>query len=187
MNTNTLKIMLILCATSLTGCSGQSADGNSSTTKAGAAKSIGWNAADACSILDKAVVAAALKREVPSTQLGLVHEADGSAAATSECAYLGADGASVARLMTRWSPINDNTPDAIATARSAAAAAMKPFSSVPIEDISGLGTAAFLAPPINQLNVFIDNARMITVTVEKLPDSASGKDTAVALAKKAGA
>jgi len=146
-----------------------------------------WNAADACSILDKAAVAEILGREIASTQLGLVHEAGSSDAATSECTYLDADGASVARLMTRWSPINDNTTDSIAMARSSTAATMKAFSSVPLEDVAGLGKAAFLAPNISQLNVFIDDARMIVVTVEKVPDGASGKDLAIALAKKAGA
>lgn len=146
-----------------------------------------WNAADACSILDKAAVAEILGREIASTQLSLVHEADAANAATSECAYLGADGASVARLMTRWSPINDNTAEAIAMARSTTEASMKAFSSVPLEDVPGLGKAAFLAPTISQLNVFIDDARMIMVTVEKVPDGAQGKDLAVAMAKKAGA
>jgi len=146
-----------------------------------------WNAADACSILDKAAVAEILGREISSTQLSLVHEAGSADAATSECAYLAADGSSVTRLMTRWSPINDNTTEAIAMARSTTEASMKAFSSVSLEDVPGLGKAAFLAPNISQLNVFIDDARMIMVTVEKVPDGASGKDLAVALAKKAGA
>lgn len=188
MTSTTLKIALFCCALGLAGCGKKGEESSAaSPAAAGAAQPSGWNAADACSILGKAAVAEILKREVASTQLSLVHEADGSAAATSECAYLGADGASVARLMTRWSPIKDNTPDAIAAARSTAAATMKAFSSVPIEDIPGLGKAAFLAPPISQLNVFIDDARMIVVTAEKVPDGASGKDIAIALAKKAGA
>ena len=58
---------------------------------------------------------------------------------------------------------------------------------MPLKDIPGLGKAAFPAPTISQLNVFIDDARMIMVTVEKVPDGVQGKDLAVALAKKAGA
>ena len=42
------------------------------------------------------------------------------------------------------------------------------FSSVPLKDIPGLGKAAFPAPTISQLNVFIDDARMKVVTVEKV-------------------
>lgn len=195
-------VALLVVVAGLTGC-GQKADSSGNTTAvatdvvapsgnpappvATTGMPSGWNAADACSILDKAAASAILKREIASTQLSLVHEADASNAATSECAYLGEDGASVARLMTRWSPINDNTPDAIAMARSTTAASMKAFSSAPLEDVPGLGKAAFLATAISQLNVFIDEARMIMVTVEKVPDGESGKDLAVAMAKKAGA
>ena len=189
----TFAVLLVLAG--LTGCNQRAPDSTAAPaadTKPEAATattetSSAWNAADACSIVDKAAVAEILGREIASTQLSLVHEADGANAATSECAYLGTDGASVARLMTRWSPINDNTTEAIAMARSTTEASMKAFSSVPLEDIPGLGKAAFLAPTISQLNVFIDDARMIMVTVEKVPDGAQGKDLAVAMAKKAGA
>lgn len=186
---------VVLIVAGLTGCgqkapepaAGSAPDSTPEVAAAAPATTPAWNAADACSILDKAAVAEILGREIASTQLSLVHEAGSTDAATSECAYLGADGASVARLMTRWSPINDNTAESIAMARSSTAAAMKAFSSVPLEDVPGLGKAAFLAPNISQLNVFIDDARMIMVTVEKVPDGASGKDLAVAIAKKAGA
>ena len=189
----TLTVMLLLAG--LTGCDQKAPDSTAAPAEnatpevatAAPAPSPAWNAADACSILDKAAVATILGREIPSTQLSLVHEAGASDAATSECTYIGADGGSVARLMTRWSPINDNTTESIAMARSSTAATMKAFSSVPLEDVPGLGKAAFLAPNVSQLNVFIDEARMIIVTIEKVPDGAQGKDVAVAMAKKAGA
>ena len=189
----TFAVMLVLAG--LTGCDQKAPDNTAApetdskpeVATVAAATLSGWNAADACSILDKAAVAEILGREIASTQLSLVHEAGSADAATSECAYLAADGASVARLMTRWSPIKDNTTEAIAMARSTTEASMKAFSSVPLEDVPGLGKAAFLAPNISQLNVFIDDARMIVVTVEKVPDGAQGKDLAVALARKAGA
>lgn len=189
----TFAVMLVLAG--LTGCdqkapdspAAPAADSKPAVATAATETPSAWNAADACSILDKAAVAEILGREISSTQVSLVHEAGSADAATSECAYLGADGASVARLMTRWSPINDNTTESIAMARSSTAATMKAFSSVPLEDIPGLGKAAFLAPNISQLNVFIDDARMIVVTVEKVPDGAQGKDLAIAMAKKAGA
>ena len=189
----TFAVLLVLAG--LTGCDQKApdsspapgADSKPEVATAATENPPAWNAADACSILDKAAVAVILGREIASTQLSLVHEAEGANAATSECAYLGADGASVARLMTRWSPINDNTTEAIAMARSTTEASMKAFSSVALEDVPGLGKAAFLAPNISQLNVFIDDARMIMVTVEKVPDGLQGKDLAVAMAKKAGA
>lgn len=183
-----VRFTLVSCVLALVAC-GQEAPngGHSSEASANVDVSSAWNGADACSVLDKAAAAAILKQELSGTQLGLVHEADGSTAATSECTYLGADGASVARLMTRWSPISDNTPAAIAGARSTTAATMKAFSSAPLEDIPSLGKAAFFVPKINQLNVFIDDARMIIVSVEKVPVGASGKDIAVTMARKAGA
>lgn len=181
-----MKIALILCAASLAGC-GETPAGNSAAPAAAHASGPVWNAADACSILDKADVAAIVGLDIASAQLSLVHEASATDAATSECTYIGADDTSVVSLMTRYSPINDNTPEAIATARSTTAATMAAFTSTPLEDIPGLGKTAFLAPPIDQLNVFIDDARMVMVTVNKVPDGASGKDIAIALARKAGA
>lgn len=72
-------------------------------------------------------------------------------------------------------------------ARNAAASALKAFTDKKIEDVPGLGKVAFLVPGVDSLTVFIDDARMITVTVQKVPAGGSGKDIAIALAKKAGA
>ncbi len=182
------KLVLASSILALAGCGDKTPDSAPATQTASVPKVSGWNAADACSIIDKAAASAILKQEVSSTQLGLVHEASGAEAATSECAYLGADGAAVARLMTRSSPIDDNTPATIAAARAATTASLKAFgSSATVEDVPGLGKSAFVVARLSQLNVFIDNARMIVVSVEKVPDGASGEDIAIALAKKAGA
>lgn len=169
----------------LTGCGG-SGDANGGKEAAAPAGKPAWNAADACTLLDKGAVGAALQQDVAETQLSLVHEADGATAATSECLYLGKDGASVARLSARWSPIGDNTAESIAGARTTTAAAVKAFSDTPVEDIAGLGKAAFFVPGINQLTVFFDDKRMIVLTVEKAPEGANARDIALALAKKAG-
>ncbi len=180
---------LVVLAVGLSGCGEASKTENGgaqSAAKSGGAPA-GWNATDACSILDKAAVGAALGQDVKETQLGLVHEAGTADAATSECSYIGADGSTVATAMTRWSPINDNNQASIDAARNAAAYALKAFSDKKVEDIPALGKAAFIVPGINALTVFIDDARMINVTVQKVPDGGSGKDIAVALAKKAGA
>jgi hypothetical protein len=172
--------------TMLAGC-GEAAKDSAPETKQAAAGPAGWNATDACSILGKDAAAAILKQELSDAQLSLVHEAGAAEAATSQCTYLAKDGSSVATLMTRWSPINDNSQAAIDQARAAAASAVKAFTDKPIEDVPGLGKAAFITPGIDSLNVFIDDARMIIVTPQKLPDGATGKDIALALAKKAGA
>ena len=170
----------------LAGCGGSN-DANGGKDAAAPAGKAAWNAADACTLLDKGTVGAALQQDVAETQLSLVHEADGPTAATSECLYLGQDGASVARLSARWSPIDDNTAETIAGTRATTAAAVKAFSDTPVEDIPGLGKAAFFVPGINQLTVFFDDARMIVLAVEKAPDGAAGKDIALALARKVGA
>lgn len=182
-----LTLTMVSVTLALVGCGKAGPDGATASSSEGRATQLSWSAADACSILGKEEAAAILKQEISETQLSLVHEAGSAEAATSECAYLGADGSSVARMMARWSPINDNTADAIATARSTTAATMKAFTSAPLEDVPGLGKAAFLATKVNQLNVFLDDARMVIITVEKVPDGASGKDLAIAIAKKIGA
>jgi len=187
-----VKGAAILCALALSACGAGSESGEGGDALAasgGMPKNWpgNWKATDACSVLDKAAVSAELKVEVAETQLGLVNEPGEQTAATSECVYVTSDGSRVASLMTRWSPINDNTAEVIATARSTTASAMSAFTDSKIEDIAGVGKSAFIVPGINQLNVFLDDARMIVLTVEKVPDGASGKDVTVALARKAGA
>lgn len=146
-----------------------------------------WNATDACTILDKSVVAAVMKTEISESRVSMVHEPNGAEAATSACNYLRGDGASMANIQVRWSPIGDNTPETMALTKKTTFETMNAFTEAKIEDIPNLGISAFLVPRFDQLTVFIDKARMITVTVEKVPDGASGKDIAIELARKAGA
>jgi hypothetical protein len=175
----------------MTGCGSADQDKDATAKSAAIAKDgampSDWNAADACSILDKAAVAKILKTELSDTQLGMVSEPDAVNAATSECRYAEASGSSAATLMTRWSPLKDNTPESIAATRSALAAALKAMSNKQVEDVPGLGKAAFFVPGIDQLQVFLDDARMIIVTASYVPAGSSGKDIAIALARKAGA
>lgn len=145
----------------------------------------GWNAADACTIIDKADVGTILKTTVTGTSLDLVHQVGQADAATSQCTYKLESGGE-ATLMTRWSPIDDNNAEAIALARSVSAKSVAAFTSKPIEDVPGVGKAAFLVPGINQFNVFIDDARMIIISPGNVPD-AEAKAAVIALAKKAGA
>ncbi|MES2055106.1 MAG: hypothetical protein V4564_04130 [Pseudomonadota bacterium] len=144
-----------------------------------------WNATDACALLDKATVGAALGTQVTEAQLGMVHQADGSAAATSECTYTLAGGGN-ASFMARWSPIADNSDGAMNAAKNATAASIKAFSDKPVEDIAGLGKKAFFVPGINQLNVFIGEDKFVIITLASA-DNASAKGIAIALAKKIGA
>lgn len=185
-----LSAIALIFAMGLTACGEKAADSGATgdtQAAAGSAMPADWKATDACSIVDKAELATALKQEVKQTQLSLVHEPGTADAGTSECVYTAADDSRLAAVMTRWSPINDNTPASIDGARNAATAAIKAFSSRPIEDVPNLGKAAFYTPGIDQLTVFIDDARMVTITANKVPNGASGKDTAIAIAKAAGA
>jgi hypothetical protein len=65
------------------------------------------------------------------------------------------------------------------------ASTIKAFSDKPIEDVPNVGKAAFFVPKINQFNVFLDDARMVIITLPRAPD-ATAKDQAIALAGKAG-
>lgn len=170
----------------LAGCGSSSGSGEASggSAEASAGGMPGnWKATDACSIIDKAEMGEVMKSGVTDASLAMVHEADSTAAATSECSYIFADGGR-ATVMTRWSPINDNTAESIATARSVTGESVKAFSDKPVEDVPGVGKAAFFVPKINQFNVFLDDARMVIITLPSAPD-AEAKDRGIALAGKA--
>ncbi len=73
-----------------------------------------WKATDACSIVDKAEMGEVMKSEVTdATRSRWCMSRASAAAGTSECSYILADGGR-ASVMTRWSPINDNTAESIA-------------------------------------------------------------------------
>lgn len=167
----------------LSACGGakdEAGEGAASTTAAAS----GWNATDACALLDKATLGEALGDAVTETSLGLVHEANGAEAATSECTYLLASG-SRASLMARRSPIADNTDTAIAQTRSTTEQTMSAFTDKKIEDVAGLGKSAFFVPGINQMNVFLDGEKFVILTIPD-PKSGAAKDVAAALVKKIG-
>lgn len=181
--------MIPILALALSACGGGSS-GNTTSGATTASEGGGggtmpadFKATDACAVIDKATMGALLKTEVSETQLALVHEPNGNEAGTSECTYLTKDGR--ASLMTRWSPISDNSAEAMKTARDTSAASVKAFGKT-IEDVAGLGKTAFWVPGINQLSVFIGDAKFIIVTV---PDVAGSdpKAAATAVAKKLGA
>ena len=182
--TNKAIIAVGLACILLAGCGGQGeGEGGSGTEVAAGGMPANWKATDACSIIDKAEMGEVMKSEVTDATVALVHEPDTSAAATSECSYILADGGR-ASVMTRWSPIDDNTPESIALTRSTMAETMSAFTDKQIEDVPGVGKAAFFVPGVNQFNVFLDDARMMIITLTSAPD-AEAKDRAVALVAKA--
>ena len=157
------KMMLALAPVlALAACGGSQPD--SKDAKTAAAQASGWDATDACKLLDKAAVGAALGDTVTETSLAFVHQPTAVEAATSECTYR-LKGGGTATLMARRSPIADNTPEAIAQTRKATEATMRAFSDKAIEDVPNLGKAAFFVPGINQMNVFLDDQRFVVLTV----------------------
>jgi len=166
----------------LAGCGGGAKDGATADGDAKAVAANDWDASDACALLDKAAVGAALGDTVTETNLAFVNKAEGSNAATSECSYRLAKGGT-ATLMARRSPIGDNSDAAIKQTREGAAKTMAAFSDKKIEDVAGLGKAAFFIPGINQLNVFLDGEKFVILTIGSAP-AESAKDTAVALVGK---
>lgn len=147
-----------------------------------AAEASGWDATDACELLDKATLGAALGDTVTETSLAFVHQPTAVEAATSECTYR-LKGGRTATLMVRRSPIADNTPEVIAQTRKATEATMRAFSDKTIEDVPNLGKAAFFVPGINQMNVFLDDERLVVLTVGSASKDRA-KDIAGDLVKK---
>jgi hypothetical protein len=167
----------------LAGCGGGETGAKTESDGKGAATAAsGWDASDACALLDKAAVGAALGDSVTGTSLAFVNKAEGANAATSECTYRLAGGGA-ATLMARLSPIGDNSDAAIKATRETTEKTMAAFSDKKIEDVMGLGKAAFFVPGINQLNVFLDDSRFVILTISNAPD-ATAKDTAVGLIGK---
>ncbi len=173
--------LLVSVAAMLAGCGSNDASptpGADTTDNAVAT----WNATDACALLDKAAVGAALNDAVTETSLAFVHQASGAEAATSECTYRLASGGA-ARLMVRNSPIADNTPEAIAVTRKGTEQTIAAFSDEKVEDVPGLGIAAFFVPKINQMNAYLDSSRFVILTVGTAPPE-SAKAIAIELVGK---
>lgn len=155
--------------------------GGGDAAPAATAAAPGWDATDACALLDKDRLGAALGDTVTETRLALVHQPTAVEAATSECTYV-LKGGGEAQLMARRSPIDDNTPETMAQTRKATASAMSAFSSKAVEDVPGLGRLAFFVPGINQMSVFLDEKRFVILTIGTAPQD-KAKDLATQLVK----
>lgn len=176
---------LLAAAIALSGCGSNSTDQTAdSDASVGAGKSPpgDWNAADACSVIDKEAMAGIVGQGVVETQLGYVSQSDGASAVTSECTYQLADNEG-AKLMLRWFPIGDNSEGAINLTRNSLQQTVKAFGGE-VETIDGLGKAAFWDGMGKSLNVFIGEDKFAIIT---MPSSVEAKDRAVMLARKLGA
>lgn len=172
-------MVALVPALTLAACGGSQSDSKDGKP---AAQASGWDATDACKLLDKAAVGAALGDTVTETSLAFVHQPTAVEAATSECTYR-LKGGSTATLMARRSPLADNTPEVIAQTRKATETTMRAFSDKAIEDVPNLGKGAFFVPGINQMNVFLDDERFVVLTVSSAPDDRA-KSIAADLVKK---
>lgn len=172
---------ILALAFALAGCGGSADSGSDSKTEDGVTKTAtaNWDATDACALLDKDAVGAALNEKVTEATVSLVNQASGPNAATSECTYMLESGGR-ASLMARSSPIADNTENAIKMTRNATQESVSAFTDKKVEDIPGLGKAAFFVPGINQLNVFIDDKRFVILTISSAPN-VTAKATAAKL------
>ena len=179
-----VKIALVagLGMTILAGCGGGAKEDASGGGETKVAAADGWDASDACALLDKAAVGEALKDQVTEATVSLVNKAEGANAGSSECTYMLASGGR-ASLLTRKSPIADNTDEAIAQTRASTAKTVAAFTDKPVEDVPGLGKSAFFVPGINALNIFLDDSRFVILTIGSAPRD-TAKDVAVALAGK---
>ncbi|WP_428627263.1 hypothetical protein [Sphingopyxis sp.] len=178
-------VTLVAGSLMVAGCGGStdSAEpGEQAEAGSGAATPKGWNAADACAVVDKARMAATTGKPVKEATLGLVHESSGSDATTSECSYIMEDGGR-ASVQLRWSPINDNTPEVMAAALKTSRETVEAFGGT-VDIIEGLGKSAFWVGKIDSMSVFIGDDKLAIIT---LPSSSTSKEQATALARELGA
>lgn len=172
----------------LAGCGGasdtakESGSSETASTDGASGPPAGWNAADACAVVDKAKMAAIVGKPVSEASLGLVHVSSGADATTSECSYIMEDG-DRASVMLRWSPIADNSEGAINLARNGAKQTIEAFGGT-IENVDGLGKSAFWIGKTDTMNVFIGEDKFVIIT---LPGGSASKEQATTLARQLGA
>ena len=142
----------------LAACGGEDAPSDEGAT--GTAAAAGWDAAQACAMLDAAKLSALTGMAFETAKLSPMSPMTETSAAVSMCEYGGTGGAT-ASLLTREAPYDDATPEAIETARTANG------MMEPAEDVPGIGKAALWrkAPMAKSLQVFYDERRSVVVTL----------------------
>lgn len=137
-----------------------------------------WNAEDACSLLDKATVGAALGTEIVKTEAGPVTQRTDQTAGFSICYYELADGQRLA-FMARQSPGPDNTTEAMQRARTEIVEAIGP-----VDEVTGVGKSAFWVPKLRQLVVFMGEDRYYNLTMPQKVGDKDPKTLALGLATR---
>lgn len=164
----------------LTACGGAPAagDGNAATPPSSTMAATSFDATNACAILPGEKVAEIVGAAVESATLGTVVQPGAGTAGFSTCNYSFAGGGTLA-FFARQSPVDDNTPEAIARTKKELADAM----GAQIVDVPGLGTAAFSAEQMHQLHVFFAGNRYIYFMSPVPPAAKPIGDVERALAK----
>jgi hypothetical protein len=141
----------------LAGCGGAPAAKQDDKPKAAAAApTSAFDATNACAILPKEKVAEIAGASVERATLGTVVQPGEGTAGFSTCNYSFAGGGTLA-FFARQSPVDDNTPDAVARTKRELADTM----GAVIVEVPDLGTTAFSTEQMHQLHVFFAGNRYI--------------------------
>ena len=163
-------------AGSLAGCGGPDQTKEEAGKGPGTTIAMGWNAANACTLVDKTVVAEAAGVGVTDARLGPVISGEGLAT-HSTCSFTLANNGTIS-VMTRKSPTPDFSPGAVEKSRTMGGA--MPAA----EDVPGLGKAALWTKSMNNLQVFIDDSRNVTIQIVDPSKAKDPKTIATAIAAK---
>lgn len=138
------------------------------------------NLLNACGVLPKAEVERILGQVVTSANLSRAAEGTNTTAALSECTYQIADGQTI-EFFARRSPVADNTPEAIQQVRET----MKKVTQKEVENVNGVGDAAFWVPVVNQLHVFAGGNIYFYLTMRGFKNVNEAKAKSIELARQA--
>ena len=164
-------------AASLAGCDkSDQANENGANLDAATAQAAGWNAANACALVDKAAIAEAVGVGVTDARLGSTVSGEGLAT-HSTCSFALANNGTIS-VMTRKSPTPDFSPEAVEKSRTMGGA--MPAA----ENVPGLGKAALWTKSMNNLQVFIDDSRYVTIQIVDPSKTRDPKAIATAIAAK---
>jgi hypothetical protein len=140
----------------LAGCGGKEAKNSAEPQASASAGS--WNAANACTLVDRKIVAEAAGVGVTDAKLGTTVAGGDGLATFSTCDFTLADSGTIS-VLTRRSPTPDYSREAVEKARTMG-------GNLPAAtDVPGLGRAALWTRETRSLQVFIDDSRYLTITV----------------------
>lgn len=174
-----MRLAILVSVAALAACSSPGGGNGGTASGGGTTTAAAWNAADACALLPREAVAQAVGRPVTDAQLAVISPGGGGMAMVSTCTYdFGADKSLT--LLTRLSPNPDNNDAMFRETREGLA----DNGRNRIEDVPGLGRHAFYVDGLKQLNVFVGDDRMISLTGMAGPDGVDMKAALMALARR---